>query len=92
MSDLKSFLGIEIGGTKLQLVLGDANGTIHARRRLVVEAAHGAAGIRRQIEGTIPELLTERKIAAVGIGFGGPVNWRTGKINRSHQLAGWSDF
>ncbi len=92
MSDLKSLLGIEIGGTKLQLVLGDADGNIHARRRLVVEAAHGAEGIQRQIERTIPELVAGRKIEAVGVGFGGPVNWRTGKINRSHQLAGWSEF
>jgi glucokinase len=89
---LKSFLGIEIGGTKLQLVLGDADGTFHARRRLVVEADHGAAGIRRQIQQTIPGLSAGRKIEAVGVGFGGPVDWRTGKINRSHQLAGWSDF
>ncbi len=92
MSDSKLLLGIEIGGTKLQLVLGDAAGRIHARRRLVVVAAQGAEGIRRQIERTIPELLADRKIAAVGVGFGGPVDWRTGKINRSHQLAGWSDF
>jgi glucokinase len=92
MSDLKSLLGIEIGGTKLQLVLGDAAGGIQARRRLVVESAHGAEGIRRQIERTIPELLAGNKIEAVGVGFGGPVDWRTGRINRSHHLAGWSGF
>lgn len=92
MSDLKSLLGIEIGGTKLQLVLGDTAGVIHARRRLVVETAHGAGGIRHQIERTIPELLADKKIAAVGVGFGGPVDWRTGTINRSHHLAGWSGF
>jgi len=26
------------------------------------------------------------------VGFGGPVDWQTGKICRSHQVAGWSDF
>lgn len=92
MSDTKLLLGIEIGGTKLQLVLGDAAGAIHARRRLVVETAPGAGGIRRQIEQTIPELSAGKKIAAVGVGFGGPVDWRTGRINRSHHLAGWSGF
>lgn len=30
--------------------------------------------------------------AAVGVGFGGPVDWRTGKICRSHQIEGWSAF
>ena len=92
MSALKLLLGIEIGGTKLQLVLGDATGRIQVRRRLAVVTAEGAEGIRHQIARTIPELLTDQKIAAVGVGFGGPVDWRTGKINRSHQLAGWSDF
>ena len=92
MSDTKLLLGIEIGGTKLQLVLGDAAGQIHARRRLAVAPAHGAEGIRRQIERTIPELMADRKIEAVGVGFGGPADWRKGQINRSHQLAGWSGF
>jgi len=92
MSDSPSLLGIEIGGTKLQLVRGDAAGRIHAHRRLTVVPAHGAEGIQRQIEQTIPALTAGHKIAAVGVGFGGPVDWRTGKINRSHQLAGWSGF
>ncbi len=92
MSDTKLLLGIEIGGTKLQLVLGDATGRIHERRRLMVEAAQGAARVRQQIERTIPELLAGKKIEGVGVGFGGPVDWRTGRINRSHHLAGWSGF
>jgi glucokinase len=29
---------------------------------------------------------------AIGVGFGGPVDWRTGKICCSHQIAGWHDF
>ena len=87
-----STLGIEIGGTKLQLVLGDGRGTIHERRKLTVEPARGAVGIRQQIEKTIFELRRRNTIEAVGAGFGGPVDWRTGKICRSHQIAGWSDF
>src|ERR1039458_1101565 len=43
-------LGIEIGGTKLQLVLGDAAGKICARRKLAVDRATGAAGIRQLVE------------------------------------------
>ena len=29
---------------------------------------------------------------AVGVGFGGPVDWQTGRIARSHQIEGWADF
>jgi glucokinase len=86
------FLGIEIGGTKLQLVLGDAAGKISERRKLAVDPAQGAAGIRRQIEGALPELLRGRQVSKAGAGFGGPVDWRTGRICRSHQIEGWSEF
>jgi len=85
-------LGIEIGGTKLQLVLGDDAGQICERRRLPVDPARGAAGIRQQIEEALPELLRRRTILGAGVGFGGPVDWKTGRICRSHQIEGWSEF
>jgi glucokinase len=85
-------LGIEIGGTKLQLVRGDATGRIHARRKLAVDRARGAAGIRQQIEQALPELLRGERVRKVGVGFGGPVDWQTGRICRSHQVEGWSEF
>lgn len=84
-------LGIEIGGTKLQLVRGDATGHIQHRLRLEVDPGAGAAGIRAQIEETMPELRRDG-LEAVGVGFGGPVDGRTGRICRSHQVAGWSEF
>jgi glucokinase len=89
---MHAYLGIEIGGTKLQLVLGNEAGKILERRRLTVEAAGGAAGIRTQIERNLPELMSLASVAAIGVGFGGPVAWRIGKICRSHQVEGWSEF
>ncbi len=32
------------------------------------------------------------RIGAIGVGFGGPVDWRTGRISRSHQIEGWENF
>src|SRR3974390_836206 len=86
------FVGIEIGGTKLQVVLGDESATIQERRKLTVEPSQGADAIRRQIERVLPELLSHRDVEAIGVGFGGPVDWRTGRIFRSHQIEGWSEF
>ncbi len=86
------FLGIEIGGTKLQMVLGDENGRIHRRERRAVNPSLGGAGIREQIQEGIPKLFGNGKILAAGIGFGGPVDWRSGRICRSYQIEGWSDF
>ncbi len=85
-------LGIEIGGTKLQLVTGDKTGRITETRKLAVAPERGAAGIREQLQHAIPALLGPNRVDCVGVGFGGPVDWRTGKICRSHQIEGWSEF
>ena len=87
-----TLLGIEIGGTKLQLVAGDPQGRILDRRRFSVDPAAGGEGIRAQIAAALPELVAEHGPAALGVGFGGPVDWQTGRIECSHQVAGWHEF
>ena len=49
-------LGIEIGGTKLQLGIGRGRGDIVALKRLDVDPARGASGIREQIVAGFPAL------------------------------------
>lgn len=82
-------LGIEIGGTKLQVVTG-AGTTIRQHFRYTVDKARGAAGILAQIEDAIQK-ITE-PVQTVGVGFGGPVDTQTGRIATSHQIAGWAGF
>ncbi len=90
--DSTRFAAIEIGGTKLQLAVGTAAGRIFARRRFTVDAAAGAEGIRARIAEAMPALIEEWRPLAVGVGFGGPVDWRTGRIVLSHHVQGWSGF
>lgn len=85
------FLGIEIGGTKLQLVAGTPT-AVQERRRLDVDVKRGAEGIREQIASALPDLVDHWKPAAIAVGFGGPVDRRTGRIAKSHQISGWSGF
>ena len=87
------FLGIEIGGTKLQLGVGTGDGPAFAAfRRLDVDPARGAAGIRQQIEQAGRDLLKEAPFQAVGFGFGGPINGPAGIVTTSHQIEGWDNF
>src|SRR5438067_758994 len=91
------FLGIEIGGTKLQLGLGPGDGTIVALWRGKVNPAAGGEGIRQQITAAVPELLAQAKLdraqlQGVGIGFGGPVDDATRTVIKSHQIEGWDNF
>lgn len=83
-------LGIEIGGTKLQVVTGDASGRVVQRYRHRVDPAQGAAGILAQLTDTFGQLSETPQ--AIGVGFGGPVDWQTGRIANSHQVGGWAGF
>lgn len=91
------YLGIEIGGTKLQLGVGPGDGTLAGLWRGTVAPAAGADGIRRQITDALPELLAKSgvvrsQLRGAGIGFGGPVDDATRTVIKSHQIAGWDGF
>lgn len=90
-------LGIEIGGTKLQLGLGRGDGTIHALWRGAVDPAEGGEGIRKQIVAAVPELLARAgadrgQLWGAGIGFGGPTDDATQSVIKSHHVHGWDGF
>jgi glucokinase len=87
-------LGIEIGGTKLQLGLGRGDGRLIALERRLVVPEDGAAGIRAQIEEATATLLAKQtgRPDALGIGFGGPVDADRCVVTVSNQIDGWADF
>ncbi|HZJ13408.1 MAG TPA: ROK family protein [Chthoniobacteraceae bacterium] len=87
-----NLLAIEIGGSKLQLVVGNAIGRILVRFRSPVDRSLGAEGIRALIAEALPSLIENWKLRAIGVGYGGPVDWRTGRIVKSHHIEGWNDF
>jgi glucokinase len=87
----KTYLGIEIGGTKLQLVLGNEKAQILKRFRFVVDRNAGAEEIRQHIAKTLRDLRSEQ-LSAIGVGYGGPIDRATGKVLVSYQIEGWSDF
>lgn len=85
------YLGIEIGGTKLQVAAGSAGELIEVVRRSV-DPEQQATGIRAQLEQLVPDLVARHDIEAVGIGFGGPVDQTRGIVTTSHQVTGWDRF
>jgi glucokinase len=91
------YLGIEIGGTKLQIGIGLGDGRLLRLHREAVDVARGPEGIREQIVAAVPRLLHEADIShdqlkGVGIGFGGPVDDATRTVIKSHQIEGWNGF
>ena len=92
------YLGIEIGGTKLQLGVGADDGVLAGLWR-------GTRGRGRRAGGHPPADRRGRAGAAgagrpraradcsgVGIGFGGPVDDATQTVIKSHQIEGWDNF
>ncbi|MDG3005739.1 ROK family protein [Paludisphaera mucosa] len=96
-TDVGWLLGIEIGGTKLQLGLGRRPGSIDHLKRATIDPARGAEGIREQIRKGFLTLrdevgLSAGDVRAAGVGFGGPLDAETGRTETSFQVEGWTDF
>lgn len=91
-------VGIEIGGTKLQVGVGATDSPhLRALARETVDVAAGAVGIRAALPGLVERALAQAgvslsEVARVGIGFGGPVDSRRGLVLASFQVAGWAGF
>lgn len=93
------FIGVEIGGTKLQVGVGPGDGTLIGDIvRLKVDPMKGAPGIRDQIicDGINHQLIVSGcdldQIQGIGVGFGGPVDSNAGRTIKSHQIDGWEDY
>jgi len=87
------FLGIEIGGTKLQLGVGLGDGSPFVElQRFDVEPGRASSGILERIEDAGTTLKSKHGFTVIGIGFGGPVVTGTGRTIKSHQVDGWIDF
>src|SRR5687767_4914400 len=83
-------LGIEIGASKLQLVAALSPDKIIKRQRVSADRLGGAEAIREQIQSALAQWKGTRWVAA-GVGFGGPVDWRSGRVRCSNQVDGWAD-
>jgi glucokinase len=91
-------IGMEIGGTKIQVGVGTKDGKIlysPVRRSVIRE--HGAPGIRRDLISMVDEALISSgralsEITMIGIGFGGPLDTYQGLALKSYQIEGWQNF
>jgi glucokinase len=93
----KLILGVEIGGTKHQVAIGNSDGELLCVNRGQVVLEEGVEGILRWIKRNIFELISREsefggKVVAIGVGFGGIVESSTGRILTSVQVKGWEGF
>ena len=86
------YLGIEIGGTKIQMVTSDQDLNILDHSHFLVGQIKDANFIRKEIEKRIGEHLSRCPVKSIGVGFGGPILPATGQVYKSFQVDGWEGF
>ncbi len=88
---MNRFLSVEIGGTKLQVAVGAADGTIEKIYADTVYPEKQAAGILSKISRLVHSAMDGRTGAfrALGAGYGGPITRPEGRVICSHQIPGW---
>ena len=87
------WLGIDIGGTKLGLALGDDTGAIRARQRrpaaLTGRAVDDVAAIAADAKGLLAR--APEPVAGVGVAVPGPMDPERGLVLDPPNLAGWEE-
>ncbi len=85
------FMGIEIGGTKIQVFITDEDHTIIERDKFFVKEKE-ATFITKNLKERLNTYCQKYIVEAIGVGFGGPIDYQTGVVKTSHHISGWSDF
>ncbi|HET6420020.1 MAG TPA: ROK family protein [Geobacteraceae bacterium] len=85
-------VGVDLGGTKIEVALVDATGSVLMRRRLATRVGEGPVVIQSEIIETVMDLRNRSgaKPAALGIGVAGQVDPVTGTVHFANNL-GWRE-
>lgn len=92
---LAFYVGIDIGGTKCAIVLGDDNFNIYEKVFFETKVERGPTIILNECKQHIHQLFLKydrKKLVKIGISCGGPLNSKKGLIKSPPNLPGWDDF
>jgi glucokinase len=90
------YAGIDLGGTKILVVIADAAGNVRGDGRTATNAAEGAEAVVRRIASCVQEATREAgidpaAIEAAGVSAPGPIDTIEGVITHPPNLPGWRD-
>ena len=89
-----ALVGIDVGGTKIQVVVTDARFAKTGESRGPTPPSGGPPAVVEAIHKLVVEALDgagNPSVAAVGVGAPGSIDRSTGVVARSPNLAGWMD-
>jgi glucokinase len=93
-SDQASRGGIDLGGTKIQTVVVDADNKVLGESRRPTPTKGGPEDVAREMEGAMRDACAQanlgtRDLAGVGIGSPGDADESTGIVSDARNLPGW---
>ena len=96
---MKRILGIDIGGTKTTILLATVRDdiVIEGRQQIQTGAQRGFEKVWADIIACADRMVdeakrSEKKINAIGVSFGGPLDAGKGTVNSPPNLPGWDDI
>lgn len=94
MQTKKYAIGIDIGGTKISMVIGDDRGRILSQKRIPTLTGPRTPECIKNLCLNLQELIADvgpraRKLCGIGVGIPGPVNSTKGIVPASPNLKGW---
>ena len=92
---MKYAIGIDIGGTKISIVMGTEKGKILARREIPTKTGSGTRDCVKNLTVNLRSLIIHsriapKKILGIGVGCPGAINSVKSTLPRSPNLPGWA--
>lgn len=89
-------IGIDIGGTKICVCIGDPQGNILVSKRILTQPLKGSIHGLKAIASLIREMFEEnrlelKQIATIGVSCPGPISTREGRMLTPPNLPGWEN-
>lgn len=88
----KKIVAVEIGGTKQQIAVGNANGEIEFSTNIKLGEMTKPENILAWIKQEIGKLKNTYDFDLISVGYGGPINLHNGTVITSMQVDGWNNF
>jgi glucokinase len=88
-----TYAGVDLGATKIEVVITGADFTPVAQARIATPGRGGPAAVVVAIQTAVEEALANsphRRLTALGIGVPGQVDAATGAVARSPNIRGWT--
>ncbi|HRU32202.1 MAG TPA: ROK family protein [bacterium] len=88
---MDKIIGIDIGGTKIAIGRADTRGKLEDSVRFPTDVSRGYRSILEEIIEKTSKLFERDSVKAIGIGCGGPLDSKKGRILSPPNLPGWDD-